>query len=75
MDANQCSQASRLRTCSYQATASTELGAGVVNGSLQALKQLYARGITCFHLDVLATADGTLLATPVAHLQARLEIN
>ncbi|KAK9834206.1 hypothetical protein WJX81_008426 [Elliptochloris bilobata] len=67
LDPRMCERASLFRVCSHQATG-VDLCAAVANGSLQAHAKLYGRGVTCCHLDALATADGALLATRAARL-------
>lgn len=72
LGARECGRASRLRVCSHLAAG--QLAAGAPSGAVQALALQYGIGLTCFRLDVLATADGALLATSPERLQVLLAI-
>ena len=65
----ECGRASRLRVCSHLAAAAGQPGEAATSGAVQTLAQQYGRGVTCFRLDLLATADGALLATSPERLQ------
>lgn len=67
LGARECGRASRLRVCSHLAAG--QLAVGATSGAVQALAVQYGAGLTCFRADMLATADGALLATSPERLQ------